>query len=277
MKFHEALAMGAARLAAAGIEDARREARLLALHVLGAAPSLLPDRDSAIDAPAYEAAIARRAAREPLAFITGRQAFWTLDLEVAPCTLIPRPDSETVIEAALKMFPQRWRVRSILDLGTGTGALLLAALAEFPVAFGIGTDLSPQAAELAARNAASNGLSGRAAFVAARWAEPLDARFDLVLSNPPYILSAEINGLMPEVKCHEPRRALDGGADGLDAYRALVRALPGLLAPGGAAIFELGQGQADQVRTLAEAAGLRHIGVQADLAGIPRAMKFCRA
>jgi len=277
MKFFEALAMGAAKLAAAGIEDARREARLLAIHVLGASPGALPNREAAIDASKYQSAIARRAAREPAAFITGRQAFWTLDLAVAPCTLIPRPDSETLIEAALKMFPERGRVRSILDLGTGTGALLLAALTEFPAAFGVGTDLSPEAAALAARNAASNGLSGRAAFLAGHWADSLNARFDLVLSNPPYIASTEIGGLMPEVSGHEPRRALDGGADGLAAYRAIVRAMPALMAPGGAAILELGRGQADQLRTLVQAAGLHHIGAEADLAGIPRAAKLCHA
>jgi release factor glutamine methyltransferase len=269
--------MGAARLAASGIEDARREARLLAAHVLGAAPGVLLDREGAIDASSYEAAIARRAGREPLAFITGRQAFWTLDLAVSPCTLIPRPDSETLVEAALKLFPERRRVRSILDLGTGTGALLLAALTAFSEAFGVGCDLSPAAAAVAARNAVSNGLAGRAAFLAGNWADSLDARFDLVLCNPPYIVSDEIGGLMPEVREHEPRRALDGGADGLDAYRVLVRAMPALLAPGGAAIFELGLSQDSAVRTLAEAAGLHHMGFVRDLAGIPRAAKLCRA
>jgi release factor glutamine methyltransferase len=278
MKLGEALPRAAARLDAAGLDDARREARLLAAHVLGLAPGQFLDPAREIDMAAFEAAVARRAERrEPLAFITGRQGFWTLDLEVSPSTLIPRADSETLIEAALKMFPERGRVRTILDLGTGTGALLLAALSAFPAAFGVGVDLSPDAALLAARNAGANGLGGRAAFLAGSWAESLKGTFDLVLANPPYIETAAIGGLMPEVGLHEPRRALDGGADGLDAYRALLGALPVLLAPGGAAILELGEGQARSVCALAEAAGLHHVGVDADLAGIPRAAKLCRA
>jgi release factor glutamine methyltransferase len=277
MKFSEAVTLGAARLAAAGIADARREARLLAAHVLGAGPGVLPDSDATIDAARYEGLVLRRAGREPLAFITGRQAFWTLDLAVAPCTLIPRADSETLVEAALKMFPARGKVTSILDLGTGTGALLLAALSEFPGAFGVGTDISPAAAALAARNARANGLAGRAAFLAGAWGEAIDARFDLVLCNPPYIASGEIGGLMPEVRRHEPLRALDGGGDGLEAYRAVGQALPALLRDGGAAILELGLGQAESVRGLAEAAGLHYLGAERDLAGIPRAAKLCRA
>jgi len=277
MKLGEALPHAAARLEAAGLENARREARLLAAHVLGLAPGQFLDSAREIDMAAFEAAVARRAGREPLAFITGRQGFWTLDLEVSPSTLIPRADSETLVESALNLFPERGRVGRILDLGTGTGALLLAALSEFPAAFGVGVDLSPEAASLAARNAGANGLGNRAAFLAGSWAESLTGMFDLVLSNPPYIENGAIRGLMPEVGLHEPRRALDGGADGLDAYRAIVRALPALLAPGGVAILELGEGQARSMRALAEAAGLHHVGVDADLAGIPRAAKLCRA
>jgi release factor glutamine methyltransferase len=277
MKLAEALHLAAERLAAAGLQDGRREARRLAAYVLGRAPGKFLDPAEPIDPAALEAAVARRAAREPLAFITGRQAFWTLDLAVSPSTLIPRADTETLIEAALDLFPERTRVRTILDLGTGTGALLLAALTEFPAAFGVGVDLSPDAAALASRNAGANHLGTRAAFLAGNWADPLACRFDLVLSNPPYIETTIIPGLMPEVSRHEPRRALDGGADGLTAYRALMQALPQLLAPGGAAILELGEGQNDSVRALAEAAGLHHIGARADLAGIPRAAKLCRA
>jgi release factor glutamine methyltransferase len=277
MKLGDALRLAAERLAAAGLEDAKREARLLAAHVLGLGPGQFLDPAREIDMAGFEAAVTRRTAREPLAFITGRQGFWTLDLDVSPSTLIPRADTESLIEAALKMFPERGRVHRILDLGTGTGALLLAGLSEFPGAFGVGVDLSVDAAALAARNAGANGLGSRAAFLAGSWAESLNGTFDLVLSNPPYIEAAAISGLMPEVCLHEPRRALDGGADGLDAYRAIVRALPALLASGGLAILELGAGQASPVRALAEAAGLHHIGVQADLAGIPRAVKLCRA
>jgi release factor glutamine methyltransferase len=260
------------RLAAAGIDGARREARLLLAHALGVQPArLLGDRNAAVAADALDALVARRAAREPLALITGRWEFWSLDLAVSPATLIPRADSETLIEAALTAFQDRDAPRRILDLGTGTGCLLLAALHEFPSAFGIGVDLVPAAARLAGRNAAALGLAGRAAFLCADWAAPLAARFDLVLCNPPYIPAADIAGLMPEVALHEPASALSGGADGLDAYRALIPRLADLLAPGGAAILELGAGQAASVSRLAAAHGLA-TSLRADLAGIDRAL-----
>ncbi len=245
-------------LRAAGIDSPRREARWLLEHVAG-------------DADAFRALVARRAAREPLAFLIGRQGFWTLELEVGPATLIPRADSEALITAALAARRDRHAVGRILDLGTGTGCLLLAALTEFPAAFGVGVDCAPAAAALAARNASLTGLQARCAMVCADWAAPLAGRFDLVLSNPPYIESGAIPGLMPEVARHEPRRALDGGADGLDAYRALLAALPDLLAPAGVAVLELGAGQADSVSALASAAGFRLAALQPDLAGIARA------
>ena len=159
----------------------------------------------------------------------------------------------------------------MLDLGTGTGCLLLAALHEFPAAFGIGIDLVPAAAHLAARNAAALGLADRAAFLVADWAAPLAGQFDLILSNPPYIPTPDLAGLMPEVVGHEPSSALDGGADGLTAYRRIIARLPALLAPGGVAVLELGIGQADDVAALAVAAGLS-ADVRDDLAGIPRAL-----
>jgi release factor glutamine methyltransferase len=276
MTLREALLVASARLAATGVEAPRREARLLAAHLLGAADGRLLDPDMAVDEVAWSALVARRASREPLAFITGRRGFWTLDLAVSPATLIPRPDSETLVSAACGLFARRERVLRILDLGTGTGAVLLAALCEFPMAFGVGVDISAEAAGLAGRNAVANGLAGRCAFVAADWAAPLSASFDLVLSNPPYIPGGEIASLMPEVACHEPGRALDGGPDGLSAYRLLVACLPALLAPGGAAILELGAGQGGAVRALAESAGLHYVGVEADLSGIARALKLCR-
>ena len=247
-----------ASLRAAGIDQPRREARWLLEHAAG-------------DVAAFHALVARRAAREPLAFLIGRQDFWTLELEVSPATLIPRADSETLITAAIAARPDRGAVARILDLGTGTGCLLLAALVEFPAAFGVGVDRAPEAASLAARNARANRLAGRCAMLCADWAAPLAGRFDLVLSNPPYIESDIIAGLMPEVSRYEPRRALDGGADGLDAYRCLLAALPGLLAPDGVAVLELGAGQAGPVAALAGAAGLRVTGLQHDLAGIARA------
>ena len=247
-----------ATLRAAGINSPRREARWLHAHAAG-------------DPDAFRALVARRAAREPLAFLIGRQDFWTLELEVSPATLIPRADSETLITAAIAARPDRGAVRRILDLGTGTGCLLLAALREFPAAFGIGVDRVPAAAALAARNARANGLAARCAMLCADWAAPLAGTFDLVLSNPPYIELETIAGLMPEVARHEPRSALDGGTDGLDAYRALLACLPALLAPSGAAVLELGALQAGPVAELARAAGFAAPALHHDLAGIARA------
>ena len=272
MTVAEALRRGAAALAAAGIEDARREARMLLHHALGVPGRSLLSPDAKVNEAMFDALVARRASREPMAFILGRQGFWTLDLEVSPATLIPRADSETLIHAALAAFPDRARVRTILDLGTGTGALLLAALVEFPGAVGVGIDIAPAAVALAARNAQANGLAGRAMFLAGRWGAAVAGRFDLVLANPPYIAAADIAGLMPEVAAHEPRAALDGGGDGLDAYRAIIADLPRLLAPGGVAILELGQGQAAPVAALAAGAGLAGAQTRADLGGIARAL-----
>ena len=269
MTVADAIRRGAAALAAAGVEEARREARHLVRLLLG---SDLLDMAAEIDAAGFESLLRRRAAREPMAFLRGREGFWTLDLAVSPATLIPRPDSETLIEAALAAQPDRCAVRRVLDLGTGTGALLLAALHEYPAAFGVGVDLSPAAAALASRNAAANGLAGRAAFVCGRWAESLAGRFDLILTNPPYIRSGDIAGLMPEVAAYEPALALDGGADGLDAYRAIVPALPGLLAAGGVAVLEMGAGQAGAAGDLARAAGFAAVAWRRDLGGIERAL-----
>lgn len=273
MTVREALRHGAGVLAAAGIEGARLEARLLLAHAAGLSQeALLRDPAHDVHAPAYDALLARRTAREPLAYILGHQEFWSLRFEVSPATLIPRPDSETLIEAALAHFPDRMAVRGVLDLGTGTGCLLLAALHEFPGAWGLGVDLSPEAAALAARNAAALGMAGRASVLCADWDAALRGRFDLVLCNPPYIRGADVAGLMPEVARFEPRRALDGGADGLDAYRRVLAALPALLEPGGAGVVELGAGQAEDVAALARAAGFERVGLRADLAGVARAL-----
>ena len=268
----ERLRAAATRLAAAGLTQPRREARLLLAHAAGLDPAaLLRELHAALPAPGFDALVERRAAREPLAYIIGRQPFWTLDLLVSPATLIPRADSETLIQAALAAFPGR-DARRMLDLGTGTGCLLLAALSEFPAAFGVGVDRSPAAAALARRNAERTGLANRAAMLCGDWAAPLRARFDLVLSNPPYIERAAIPALMPEVARHEPALALDGGADGLDAYRVILTALQGLLMPGGVAIFEVGAGQAGAVAALARAEGLLPGAPLADLAGVDRAL-----
>lgn len=278
--FGAALCHAGATLRQAGIANPRMEARLLLGAVAGLdAATLLARRHDPLpgDTDArFRAALARRAGGEPMAHITGRQGFWTLDLAVSADTLIPRADSEALVEAALEAFPDPARPLRVLDLGTGTGCLLLAVLAERRAAFGVGIDLSPAAAALAAANAAANGLAGRAVFLAGDWAAAIEARFDLVLSNPPYIETATIPLLMPDVALHEPSRALDGGADGLDAYRAITAALPGLLTPEGVAVLELGQwqgrGQGPDVAALAEVRGLTVRGSRADLGGIERAL-----
>jgi release factor glutamine methyltransferase len=235
------------------------------------AEALLRDTAAPADTDALELLLARREAREPLALILGRREFWSLDFAVSPATLIPRPESETLVEAAISAFAGCAPPRLALDLGTGTGCLLLAALSEFPLALGVGVDCSSEAAALAARNAAALGLSDRAVFLCGYWAEALDARFDLVLCNPPYIPAADIGCLMPEVTRYEPRGALDGGLDGFAAYRRLLPGLPRLLHPEGVAVLELGAGQLTPVAELALRAGLR-VAARPDLRGIPRAL-----
>jgi len=257
-------------LRAAAIENPRMEARWLLGHAMGVtAETLLRDPRAAVPPAAAQAItvmLARRARREPMAYITGSAGFWGLEFQVSPATLIPRADTEALVEAALELAPQ---ARRVLDLGTGTGCLLLAVLSELPAASGIGVDLNPEAAALASRNAQALGLP--ALFLAGDWADALDASFDLILSNPPYIEAAAIPALMPEVAGHEPPAALDGGVDGLDAYRRITAALPRLLAPGGLAVLELGQGQAPAVAQLARNAGLTWLEARPDLNAIPRA------
>lgn len=271
-----ALVLASSVLRDAGIDNPRLEARLLLGHALGISQEKLLAAPDATTPGNFDTLLARRAGREPLAFILGRQEFWSLSFAVSPATLIPRADSETLIDAALATLPDRHGVRRILDLGTGTGCLLLAALTEFPGAFGVGVDISTEAASLAAANAGALGLRDRAAFLAGDWAGALTGAFGLVLSNPPYIPTQDLVGLMPEVAAHEPASALDGGADGLAAYRRILAALPRLLAPAGVAVLELGVGQDFSVPALAVAAGFRAV-LRPDLAGIPRALILCRA
>ncbi len=267
----------AAALAAAGIENAAWEARLLLAHATGSdAAALLRDRNRRVDAPGFDALVAARAARTPLAFLLGHQPFWSLDLRVSPDTLIPRADSEALIEATLAAFPDPATVRRVLDLGTGTGCLLLAALTEFPNAWGVGVDLSAAAAALARGNAGRLGLVARSAFMCGDWASALHGRFDLVLCNPPYVTTGELAELMPEVALHEPARALDGGPDGLDAYRRVVPTLATLLGPGGRGVIELGAGQQQAVCRLARAAGLEVLATANDLGGVTRALVLGR-
>lgn len=263
-------------LRAAAIEQPRFEARLLLAHAMRIGrDALLRDPSATVPAAVAEcfrAAVDARAAQTPAAHILGEAGFWTLTLRVTPDALVPRADTETLVEAVLDARPDRGRVQRVLDLGTGTGALLLAALAEFPDAFGVGLDRSEAAVRLARENASRNGLAARAAFAVGDWGGALSGGYDVILSNPPYIETAVIPTLMPEVARHEPLLALDGGADGLDAYRALARDLPRLLAPGGLAVVELGEGQEEAVAALMRGAGLAVRDARPDLGGIPRAL-----
>lgn len=214
---------------------------------------------------------ARRLGGEPVSRILGRREFWGLSFRVTPDTLDPRADSETLIETALGLLAGHGSP-AILDLGTGTGCLLIALLHERADAKGLGVDISPAALDVARSNAEANGVVGRASFRHGAWAEGVDERFDLVISNPPYIPGSDIAGLEVEVREHDPRLALDGGADGLEAYRAIALALRGLLAPLGHAVIELGQGQESAVRAIFEGAGLDVSRVVSDLSDIPRAL-----
>ncbi len=271
------LAASAARLREAGVEGARRDARLLIGHLLGIGQAEMvarPERALRADEVALvEAAIARRAAREPVSRILGSREFYGLEFGLGAETLDPRPDSETLVEAALAAVAGRDSPR-VLDLGTGTGCLLLAVLAERSDASGVGVDAAEGAVKVAAANADALGLAARAAFFRRDWTAPgwRDGlgRFDLVIANPPYIPDADIADLEPEVRDFEPRRALAGGADGLDPYRLLVPQLPEMLAPGGVAGFEFGIGQEEAVRALFEAAGLRVTAMPRDLGGVIR-------
>ena len=258
--------------AAAALGD-RREARLVVAAALGLDPAAAfgwPERsvDEAGRARAAEF-VRRRAAGEPLSRLRGTREFWSLDFALSPETLDPRPETETVVAAALETIPARGAPLRLLDLGTGTGCLLLALLSELPGAWGVGIDRQAGAAATARQNAAALGLASRACFVAGDWGAGLAGEFDLIVSNPPYIATGEITTLPAEVR-HDPRRALDGGPDGLDAYRALAPDLARLLR--GIAVIELGAGQAPAVSAIMRAAGLDVRATRSDLAGIDRCL-----
>lgn len=269
-KVRAALADATRQLEAAS-DTPRLDAELLMAHALGTTRDrLLLGR---LDEPAPQAfatLVARRRTHEPIAYITGTRAFWTIDLAVGPGVLIPRPDSETLIETALAWFGTRAPQR-ILDLGTGPGTLLLAALSEWPEARGLGIDASETALGYARRNADALGMAERAAFHLGDWADGITGRFDLILANPPYIGTDE--PLPPQVLNHEPPQALFAGRDGLDDYRRIVPALPGLLAPGGAAVLEIGWTQAQAVSLLGEEQGLTP-SVYKDMGGRPRVVRL---
>ena len=227
-----------------------------------------PHRPLADDAVArLEAFVARRERREPVSQILGRKAFWTLTLGVGPAVLTPRPETETILDVVLPFHPPE-RTFSVLDLGVGSGAILLSVLAERPLARGLGVDVSEEALAVARDNAAQLGLARRAAFLRTDWTAGLDdASFDLVVANPPYIPTAEIAALEPEVRDHEPHLALDGGADGLDAYRALAPQILRVLRPGGRFAVEVGNGQGPAVQALFASAGAAAVKLHDDLEG----------
>lgn len=269
----------AVALTAAGIDNARFEARLLLSHATGLTIEQLisrgPDAAPAAAAATLRELTARRVRREPMAYILGEREFWGLPFKVSPAVLVPRPDSETVIETALALLPDRSRKLRILDLGLGSGCLLLTLLREYPQAIGVGIDASEAALAVAQANAEALGVAPRARLSMgdwreAGWTDRLEGPFDLLVSNPPYIESAAVEGLMPEVARHEPRLALDGGADGLAAYRIIAEASPALVVPGGWAIVEVGEGQAPEIASLFAAAGLQPRPSRKDLGGIER-------
>jgi release factor glutamine methyltransferase len=274
----EALRAATARLAAAGVEGAARDARLLLRRACGldaaadaaadpAAP-LAPDR-----AAAFEEAVARRAARAPMSHILGERAFWGRRFAVTPDVLDPRPETETLVAWALEGPP----AARVLDLGVGSGCLLLTLLAEWPQARGLGVDRSPAALAVAARNAAALGVADRARLALGDWLDGVTERFDLILSNPPYLDAADMAALPPELRA-EPALALDGGADGgadgLDAYRRIASGLSAALAPGGSAMLEVGAGQERAVAAILRAAGFDAAEPRADLDGRPRALRI---
>ena len=250
----------------------RLDAELLMAHALGTSrEALLLQHLDDRTPPGFAPLLVRRVAHEPVAYITGRRAFWTIELAVGPGVLIPRPDSETLIEAAVDHFGATGPT-CVLDLGTGPGTLLLAALAEWPGASGIGVDASPVALDYARANARALDLDARATFRQGDWAAEIAERFDLILANPPYIGADE--ALPEEVRAHEPAEALFAGADGLAAYRELLPQLPARLAPGGIAVIEIGASQAAPVAALATAVGFKVV-LHQDLGQRPRAL-VCR-
>lgn len=274
LNVQEALNQSNDLLSKAGIETARLDARLLIEHALGLSPhesTLKCER--LLRAEEYErlqVLMARRAKREPLAYIVAEREFWSLSFKVSPATLVPRPDSETVIETALANIPDRDAALTVLDLGTGSGCLLLSLLHELPGATGVGVDRCPKALKIARENAKQLSLSERASFVCADWSNGLLASFDIILCNPPYISYEDLETLMPEVVNYEPRHALSGGSDGLESYRAVASLISDMLQVNGKIIFEIGMSQAADVSKILIENGLQVIDNKKDLLGRPR-------
>jgi release factor glutamine methyltransferase len=271
----------AARLRGGGIESAESDARLLLSQVLGMEDAVILAESNATASEGarrrLEGFLARRLAGEPIAHIIGRKEFWSRSFRLGPDTLVPRPETETVVEAALAAFPDRNAELRVLDLGTGAGVLLAAILTERMRSLGLGIDRSEGALAVARANLEALGLGARASFACGDWGAALNGKFDLVVCNPPYIAAHEFARLSREVRAHDPRLALDGGIDGLRAYRAIVSDLARLLHAHGVAVLELGRGQEYAVANLARDRGLFVAGpARPDLAGIPRALTLRR-
>ncbi len=276
----EAVSRLRAAFAEAGIETPGMDARILVAAALGIdAARLVTSRGEPVGAGGERLAdfAARRLAREPVARILGSREFWGLPFLLSAGTLEPRPDTETVVEAALARAPDRAAALSILDLGTGSGCILIALLGELGGATGLGIDRSLDALSTARRNADANGAGSRALFAVSDWAEAVTGPVDLVVANPPYIPGPDIARLDPEVARHDPRAALDGGSDGLSAYRSILADLPRLLAPGASAVLEVGHDQAVSVASLGRDHGLTLDAVLRDLGGRDRVVVLSRA
>ncbi|WP_339715301.1 peptide chain release factor N(5)-glutamine methyltransferase [uncultured Sneathiella sp.] len=261
-------------LRAAGVTNTKREATLLLAHAIGEDSGFLhrePERHLTVQQKeTFDRLVERRSKREPLSHLTGHREFWSLDFLVTADVLDPRADSETLIESALARCEDTFKPRRILDLGTGSGCLLLSLLSELPKATGVGIDKSDAALAVARKNAVRLGLDAQAEFFFGNWARGRDEKFDLVVSNPPYIPSGEIEGLQPEVRDYEPHAALTGGTDGLDCYRQILFDVHKVLRPGGLLIFEVGAGQASDVGRMMQQAGFSQLKYHRDLASIER-------
>ncbi len=265
----EALRAAIPRLREGGIEDAALDARLLLAHALGIAQDRLtlhlPDVISEAQAAAYEAALTARTARQPVAQIIGQRQFWGMTFRVTKDTLDPRPDTEALVAEAVKA-----PFLNMLDLGTGTGCILLSCLKSMPVARGLGVDISPAALEVARGNAVALGLDKRASFRASDWFANVPGRYDLIVSNPPYIAADEMPGLAPEVRDWEPHLALTPGGDGLEPYRIIARVAPSRLMAGGRLLVEIGPTQGAAVAALFAAQALQEIRILPDMDGRDR-------
>jgi release factor glutamine methyltransferase len=268
------VAEAAAALSAAGVADPRRQARRLVSGAVAIPQSdLFGHPDRALDEQQISrvwALMRRMVAGEPLSRIFERREFWGLEFSLSDDTLDPRPETETVIEAVLRREPDRSAPSRVLDLGTGTGCLLLALLAELPAASGVGIDIAEGAVRTAARNAVELGLAHRARFFVGDWATAVSGKFDAILANPPYIASEALALLPREVACHDPWLALDGGEDGLRSHRAIAEAAPRVLSPDGILATEIGAGQVDSIIAIMRENSLVVDGIEKDLAGIAR-------